>query len=78
MAFEKYYDETKPVSGPACIHFRSKSMCVTGDLFDDSRADEAGNQNCWCNITQHVIGPDSQDVDRPNCSPGRDCYRDSH
>lgn len=78
MAFEKTYDESKPVTEPACIHLRSKAMCVTGELKVVDHPDEAGSEHCWCNMTQHIIGPDQEDVDRPNCTPGRECYRETY
>lgn len=78
MPFEKYYDEQLPVTQPACIHLRSKGMIVTGELRDPDHPDEAGSQYCWCNVTQHILGPDQQDVDRPACISGRECYRDTY
>jgi len=78
MAFQKYYDELRPVKEPACIHLRSKAMYTTGDLKNPTHADEAGSQYCWCNLTQHVRGPDQHHVDRAECTPGRDCYRDTY
>lgn len=77
MAFEKYYDAQLPVTVPACIHLRTKSMYVSGSLKNPDHPDEAGSQHCWCNMTQHVIGPDSSQVSRPACIEGRECYRDS-
>jgi len=74
MAFEKHYDVPPRVTEPPCIHLRSKAMYVTGNP-DPDHPDEAGSKYCWCNLTQHVIGPDNGDVDRPKCIPGRDCYR---
>lgn len=78
MAFVKYYDAQLPVAEPACIHLRSKAMYVTGSLKDSEHPDEAGSQSCWCNITQHVIGPDRSQVSRPACIAGRECYKDTH
>jgi hypothetical protein len=78
MAFEKYYDAQLPVTQPPCIHLRSKAMYVTGELRNPDHPDEAGAQYCWCNVTQHVIGPDQSQVDRPSCVPGRDCYKETH
>jgi len=77
MAFEKYYDVPLPVTDPPCVHLRSKAMYVTGDL-DPKHPDESGSRYCWCNLTQHVIGPDQTDVDRARCIPGRDCYKATH
>ena len=78
MPFEKYYDEKLPVRGLACIHLRSKSMYVFGELKNPDHPDEAGAQNCWCNMTQHVIGPDQQNVDRHGCIAGRGCFRETY
>lgn len=78
MAFQKIYDESLPIASPPCIHLRSKAMYVTGQMRDPEHPDEAGNQHCWCNLTQHVIGPDRASVDRPSCVAGRGCYRDSY
>lgn len=74
MAFEKHYDLPKPVEHPPCVHLRSKAMYVTGELLPN-HTDEDGSHYCWCNMTQHVIGPDQQDVDQRQCSPERSCYR---
>ena len=78
MAFKKYYDQIKPVTQPACIHLRSKAMYVTGQLRDPNHPDEAGSQNCWCNVTQHVLGPDKLFVNRSDCILGRVCFRETH
>ncbi|MEQ8787629.1 MAG: hypothetical protein RIC55_15100 [Pirellulaceae bacterium] len=78
MAFQKIYDESLPILTPPCIHLRSKAMYVTGKMRDTEHPDEAGSQHCWCNLTQHVVGPDSGSVDRPACIPGRDCYRETY
>lgn len=78
MAFEKYYDETLPITQPPCIHLRSKAMYVTGDMHNPEHPDEEGSKYCWCNLTQHVIGPDKEDVDRPQCISGRECYKDTY
>jgi len=78
MAFQKSYDEPKALAGPACVYLRSKSLYVSGDLKSLDRLDESHSQHCWCNLTQHVRGPDQQAVDRGTCVPGRECYRDCH
>ena len=74
MPFEKHYDQLPTVNEPACIHLRSKAMYVTGSLRNPNHPDEAGSQYCWCNLTQHIVGPDQQHVDRRQCIPGRQCY----
>jgi len=78
MAFEKYYDVEQPTRLPACIHLRSKAMYVTGDIKNPNHPDEAGSQYCWCNKTQHVVGPDQVQVERNTCVPGRGCFCDSY
>jgi hypothetical protein len=78
MPFEKIYDEQLPVRGPVCIHLRTKSMYVTGEIRNPDHPDEAGSQHCWCNLTQHVIGPDDQHVDRRACTDGRGCFRETY
>lgn len=78
MPFEKYYDEQRPVRGMACIHLRSKSMYVSGEIKNPDHPDEAGAQYCWCNLTQHVIGPDQQNVGRQLCLAGRGCFRETY
>lgn len=78
MPFQKYLDDMRPVQEPACIHLRSKAMYTTGSLKNPQHPDEAGCQYCWCNVTQHIVGPDRQHVDRGMCIPGRNCYRDSY
>ena len=40
--------------------------------------DETGAGYCWCNMTQHVLGPDSQHVTRGLCVPERECYRETY
>ena len=78
MPFEKSYDDPQSAAGPACVYLRSKSMYVSGDAKSLDRLDDSNSQHCWCNLTQHVRGPDQQAVDRRSCTPGRDCYRDCY
>ena len=78
MPFEKYYDSQVPVAEPACMHLRSKAMYVTGELRNPDHPDEAGSQYCWCNVSQHVLGPDQLAVTRPACIAGRACYQTAH
>jgi len=75
MTFEKHYDVPETITEPACVLLRSKRIYVTGQP-DPDHPDEAGGSYCWCNRTQHVLGPDDQSVAREHCIPGRDCYRD--
>jgi hypothetical protein len=73
MAYKRSINEPQPVTAAACIHLRNKSMYVTGDR---KSLDTSATPHCWCVLTQHVRGPDQQDVDRESCVPGRDCYRE--
>jgi hypothetical protein len=77
MAFERAYDDQTPVLAPACVHLRNKTICLTGDLKSADDPAESGSHHCWCNLTQHVLGPDQKDVGRQNCVPGRNCYRET-
>ena len=78
MPFEKNYDVPEPVTHAPCIHLRSKAIYVTGELRNPNHPDEEGSQYAWCNITQHILGPDQNDVDCRVCRPGRGCYRETH
>lgn len=77
MAFKKRFDMPTPVTTPPCIHLRSKAIYVLGELRNPEHPDEEGADYCWCNCTQHVLGPDDDDVSRSDCVPGRDCYRET-
>ena len=77
MPFKKYLGETKPINTPVCIHLRSKAMYTTGER-DTDHPDEVGSHYCWCNLTQHVIGPDQVDVDRTTCNATRKCFRQTY
>lgn len=69
----KQYDVPGPVTEPACVHFRSKALYVIGEI--DHKTPEESGSNCWCNLTQHVLGPDSNYVGRRDCIAGRECFR---
>jgi hypothetical protein len=58
------------------MYLRSKAIYVTGNP-DPQSSDEEGSTrfNCWCNKTQHVLGPDKALVDRQDCVEGRGCFR---
>jgi hypothetical protein len=75
MGHQRSFDETQtPLSAP-CMNLRSKAIYVTGDP-DPQSPEEIGSTrfNCWCNKTQHVMGPDQELVDRTTCVEGRDCF----
>lgn len=78
MAFEKHYDLPQAVTHGPCIHLRSKAIYVTGDHRNPNHPDEAGSQYCWCNRTQHVIGPDQSHVSFAQCDPARECYKQTY
>ena len=77
MAFEKIVEPWDAITTPPCAHLRSKAIFVTGTLDRPDHVDEEGCDYCWCNLTQHIIGPDDSDVSRRQCIPGRTCYRTS-
>lgn len=76
MAYERSFDPLDVVNQPACVYLRSKGMYVTGQL-EPKHVDEilSHDENCWCNLTQHVVGPDESAVDPRRCVAGRECYR---
>ncbi len=74
MAFEKRYQAAPDITTPPCRHMRSKSIYVKGDLKDPFHPDETGAYYTWCNLTQHIIGPDNKECERSMCVPGRECY----
>ncbi len=77
MAFERTRVYSEPVTETPCIHLRSKAMYVTG-MQTPKHPDEAGGHYCWCNQTQHIVGPDQHAVDARRCGPDRECYRATH
>lgn len=75
MSYQREHIAPRVADSP-CVHLRSKAMIVTGKLDTDAR-DESGSHACWCNLTQHALGPDDRPVLRAQCVPGRDCFRDT-
>jgi len=75
MAYHRSFDDGDIRKLPPCLHLRSKAIYVTGDP-DPHAPEEVGSTrfDCWCNKTQHVIGPDHLLVERTACVEGRDCY----
>lgn len=74
MPYKRSDDEMKVIDQPACVYLRSKAMYVTGEL-DPTHADEIdSHSHCWCNLTQHGVGPDEKRVERAACIAGRKCY----
>ena len=74
MSYKRIHNESHSSAMPVCVYLRSKAMYVTGDL-EPAHLDEEGSHFCWCNLTQHVMGPDGRPINRARCTPGRDCYR---
>lgn len=56
----------------ACRHLLSKGMFVTGMV--DPAEVGMSDGHCWCNKTQHALGPDDGLVARHKCIVGRRCY----
>jgi hypothetical protein len=75
MGHKRSFDDTASQLQPACMNLRSKAIYVTGNP-DPRPDDDVGSTrfNCWCNTTQHVLGPDQALVDRTACVNGRECY----
>ena len=75
MGYQRSYDDPSTPDLPPCLHLRSKAIYVTGNP-DPQSPEEVGSTrfNCWCNKTQHVIGPDEVLVERRSCIAGRDCF----
>ena len=76
MSYKRSFDETHTRPLPPCMNLRSKAIYVTGNPDPQSYEEEGSTRfNCWCNITQHVLGPDQNLVERTSCVDGRDCFR---
>lgn len=76
MGYQRKFDDGKPTDKqPPCMNLRSKAIYVTGDPDPQSPEEEGSTRfNCWCNKSQHVIGPDERLVDRNECISGRSCF----
>jgi hypothetical protein len=76
MSYTRSFDKQQPVRQPPCMNLRSKAIYVTGNP-DPQSPEEFGSTrfDCWCNKTQHVLGPDNELVDRTACVVGRVCYQ---
>jgi hypothetical protein len=76
MAYTRTVEVSLPIVHAPCVYLRSKELYVTGQI--DSEAPGANPHYCWCNLTQHKLGPDSAVVSRAECGPERTCYRETH
>ena len=76
MSYQRSFDDGKPTQAtPPCMHLRSKAIYVTGNPDPQSPEEEGSTRfNCWCNRSQHVIGPDQELVTRDECITGRTCF----
>ncbi|MGD9720636.1 MAG: hypothetical protein AB7O59_16465 [Pirellulales bacterium] len=74
MPYSRSFDELAGPLQPVCRHLRSKAIYVAGQMEPSAEMVEMGSGNCWCNNTQHVLGPDSNLVDRRECNANRTCY----
>ena len=74
MASPKY-ELPQVETTPACVHYRSKAMYVNGHV--DHPASEEDSGYCWCNLTQHTIGPDDKNVIRLDCTARRQCFQET-
>ncbi|HEX5444259.1 MAG TPA: hypothetical protein VFW87_10540 [Pirellulales bacterium] len=63
---------TAAAGSAACRHLLSKGMFVSGMV--DPAEVGMSDGHCWCNMTQHALGPDDGLVARQKCMLGRRCY----
>ena len=79
MPFSKEYPAFPTVTTAPCIYLRNKAMYLRGTVGDPEHYPEDTNASaCWCNQTQHFVGPDSKYVNRQECIPGRECFRETY
>jgi hypothetical protein len=74
MVYSRSLDEPVGPLQPPCRHLRSKAIYVAGQLEPPAEIEQMGSGHCWCNHTQHVLGPDNLTVDRRECNANRPCY----
>ena len=77
MSYKRSFNETETrLQTAPCMSLRSKAIYVTGNTDPQSSGEEGSTRfNCWCNRTQHVLGPDENLVDRTECVEGRECFQ---
>lgn len=76
--YARNLDEQHPIRETPCVYLRNKTLFVTGQLRNPEHPDQADVQHCWCNLTQHVMGPDQRQVEMRSCVNGRGCFRESY
>jgi hypothetical protein len=77
--FVQNHDILPVVTTPPCIHLRNKAMYVRGVVGDAEHfPEESGAGQCWCNLTQHCLGPDQTYANRQACLPTRECYKETY
>ncbi|REK12727.1 MAG: hypothetical protein DWQ37_10890 [Planctomycetota bacterium] len=74
MPYSRSFGEQAGPIQPICRHMRSKAIYVTGKMEPSAEMVDMGSGHCWCNHTQHILGPDSELVERRACNSSRDCY----
>ena len=76
MGYQRKFESDRSTDPqPPCMHLRSKAIYVTGNPDPQSPGEEGSTRfNCWCNQSQHVVGPDQGLVDRDTCVSGRGCF----
>lgn len=73
------HDPLPVVTTPPCIHLRNKAMYVRGVVEDPEQfPEESGAGQCWCNLTQHCLGPDQSYANRQLCLPTRECFKETY
>lgn len=77
--FIQNHDPLPVVATPPCIHLRNKAMYVRGVVGDAEHfPEESGAGQCWCNLTQHCVGPDQTYANRQLCLPTRECFKETY
>jgi hypothetical protein len=74
MAYSRSFDEEQGPIQRICRHIRSKAIYVVGQMEPPPEMEAMGSGHCWCNHTQHILGPDDTLVERRGCNSARTCY----
>lgn len=53
-------------------------MYVMGQIGETDHPADPGSGACWCNQTQHFVGPDDKYVNRRECIEGRNCFKSTY